>query len=147
MHFEGLLQFDDDGRLYIDHVCESCMKFPLEDLNEPCLECGYMRSKLIQLEKYMNRANKALDLMATAIKEDDQDDEIDVREAFLHLKSIKLGGSDMDTMVLVDIDQTDEIRRMADLAEHMVRVIIYPTNMRHIEGDDYEVEFIIEGGD
>jgi hypothetical protein len=135
MVFDGILQFDDDGRLYINHHCDICEKFPLENLNEPCLKCGYSQQTLITLERYVNRANKAIDLMGKFIGED-ADDNIDVREAFLHLSSITLGKG-LDEVVFTDIDQTDEIRGLADLAEHMCRVIIYPTNIRHIEGDDY----------
>lgn len=142
MNFDGIIQFDESGRLYIDHECEMCMKYPLEDLNEPCLACGCSQLSLIQLEKLVNRANKAIDLMGNLVKEDDHDDEIDVREAFLHLNGIQLGGGEPDTMILMDIEQTDEIRKMADLADHMVRVIIYPTNVRNVDmfdiGDDYE---------
>jgi hypothetical protein len=137
MYFDGLIQFDDNGRLYINHECESCMKFPLEDLNEPCIECNYSKLALIKLEGKIDRANRAIDLMGKSFTENDGE-EIDVREAFVHISEIKLGGSGMDKMILQDIDMTDEIRGMADLAEHMVRVIIYPTNIRHVEGDDYD---------
>lgn len=147
MHFDGLIQFDEDGRLYIDHDCQMCFKFPLEHINEPCLQCGYSKLNLIKLEKLVTRTNKAIDLMANMIKEDDHDNEINVREGFLQLSTIKLGGNGMDSMTLVDIDQTDDIRGLADLADHMVRVIIYPTNIRHIEGDDYEIEYSIEEDD
>jgi hypothetical protein len=131
---KGLIQFDDDGRLYINHECKVCSMFPLENLNEPCLSCGISQQELIVLKKNVNRANKALDLFAKFLGEDEND--IDVREAFLHLSSISLGEG-FDQVVFTDIDQTDEIRGLADLAEHMCRVVIYPTKIRHIEGDDY----------
>lgn len=136
MNVNGLLQFDEDGRLYIDHYCETCEKFPLENIDEPCLSCGHSQANIITLEKLVKRANKALDLIG-----DIDDDGIDVREAWLQLSSIKLGNG-LDQVVFTDIDMTDEIRKLADLTEHMCRVIIYPTNIRHIEGDDYyEDEF------
>jgi len=133
MQTDGLLQFDENGRLYINHDCEACKKFPLENLNEACLECGYSRSELIQLEGLVNRANKAIDMMSNALTEEDGK-EIDVREVFLHVKEIRLGGDKPDMIILQDLDMTDGIRDLSDLAEHMVRVIIYPTNMRMIEG-------------
>lgn len=137
MNANELLQFDDNGRLYINHECETCMKFPLENLNEPCLQCGHSQIKLITLEKNVTRVNKALDLMANFLG-DDMNEDIDVREAFLHLSGIKLGDG-FDEIFFTDLDMTEEIRGLADLADSMCRVIIYPTNIRH-----KEVEFIDE---
>jgi hypothetical protein len=130
----GLLYFEDNGRLNIDHECEMCMKFPLENLNEPCLSCGVSQGELLTLEKNVQRVNKALDLMNKFGL--DEEGDVDVREAFLHLSSIQLGDG-LDQLLFTDIDQNDEIRGLADLTEHMCTVVIYPTNIRHVEGDDY----------
>lgn len=133
-----MLNFDDSGRLYIDHECEMCEKFPLENLNEPCLNCGHSQYELMALEKYVNRANMAIDMYAPS-----EDEEIGVKvlEGFVQLSSIKLGKG-LDEATLTDIDLTDDIRKWAEFTDHMVRVIIYPTDIRHQEEDDGEWELV-----
>ena len=84
----GILQFDDSGRLWINHECEMCNTFPLEDWNEPCLNCGHSLDELVTLESYVNRANKAIDILANSVEDVK---EIDVRKGFLQLSCIKLG--------------------------------------------------------
>lgn len=130
---KGLVYFEDNGRIYLNNECEMCFNYPLENLNEPCLACGLTQQELITLEKNIERANKALDLFS---KFSDDDDLKNSREAFLHLSGINLGDG-LDQVVFTDIDQTDEIRGLADLTEHMVTLVIYPTNIRHVEGDEY----------
>lgn len=139
MKFDGILQFDDHGRLYMNHECDMCFKYPIEDMSEPCLKCGHTQLELITLENKVNRVNKAIDLMAKFIGEDD-DVEVDVREAFLHLSGIKLGEG-MDEMIFTDVDMTQEIRGLADVVESMCRVIIYPTDIHvHENPEEYEDE-------
>jgi hypothetical protein len=120
-----MLYFDVAGRLNYEHGCEGCLKYPLEDLEEPCLLCGYSQKEIEDIHSKVEAMNEAYEKYGQNFEENPRSKP---RNAFLHLSNISLGG-DFDTMVLTDIDMNDDIREMADLTEHMVEIIVYPTDI------------------
>lgn len=115
-----LLYFGEDGRLYIAHECEMCEKFPLEDLNSECGECGYSQAELLELKRRVDKMNEAYDFFN--IYENDENSFS--KGAYLKVTSMKLGGY-TDNVVLQDTMDTGVLRDMADLVDKNCYVIFY----------------------
>ena len=138
-----MIAFDENGKLYINHYCDYCERFPLENLEEKCSGCGFSQLDIITTEQNVNRHNKALDYYRL-MGNDDKD--VEQRQATLHLTSCILGGDNFDQLVFTDIDETDEIRGLAQFTDQMCQVVIYPMNMR-IREIDYNYDDIWEDED
>ncbi len=115
-----LLYFGEDGRLYILHECEMCEKFPLEDLNSECGECGYSQAELLELKRNVDRLNEAYDFFNLY----NNDENSFSKGAFLNFSQLKLGNG-YDTIVLNDIEDSGKLREMGDLVDKNCYVIFY----------------------
>lgn len=115
-----LLYFGEDGRLYIAHECEMCEKFPLEDLNSECGECGYSQAELLELKRNVDRLNEAYDFFN--IYENDENSFS--KGAYLEVSAMKLGDG-IDGIELQDTMGTGVLRGMADLVDKDCYVIFY----------------------
>lgn len=135
-----MLYFDVVGRLSYNHGCEGCDKYPLEDPSEPCILCGYSQDDIGSVYSQVEAMNEAYDKYGQNFEDKPKSKS---RSAFLHVSHICLGG-EYDTMTLTDVDMDGDIRKLADLTEHMVELVIVPTDIVHkglYNDDDYEDDY------
>lgn len=125
-----LLYFGEDGRLYINHECELCKSYPLEDLNEPCFACGYSQAELLELKRNVDNINEAYDFFNIYKKDSDSFS----KGAFLRVSSIKIGQG-LDSITLHDPEHSGRIRGMADLVDKYCYVIFYYDKNEEVEDD------------
>lgn len=123
-----LLYFGEDGRLYINHECELCKSYPLEDLNEPCSACGYSQAELLELKRNVDNMNESYDFFNI------YNDNSFSKGAFLRVSSIKIGQG-LDSITLHDTEHSGRIRSMADLVDKYCYVIFY-----YDENEEYEYD-------
>lgn len=134
-----MLFFDHNGKLAYTHHCEGCERFPLEDSDEPCLMCGYTKNEVDAVREKVEVMNQLYEKHGEEYHEKPIQHS---RNAFLQLHAITIGGEDYDYVTFADIDMNDDIRKLADLTDHMVELIIIPTDIAHKElnyddEDDY----------
>lgn len=126
-----LVYFSEDGRLYLDHDCEMCEKYPIEDLNSECLECGVSRNDLIELESHIANTNRAIDFFNSKAKisELDVHNTSEVVTAELNLSHVSMGGNDCDKIVFSDFEDTGIVSQFADYIRQDCVVVVYPKGL------------------
>lgn len=121
-----LVYFTEDGRLELDHDCEMCNEYPLEDMNEPCLNCGYAQVDLLTVIGHIARANRAIDFY-NGLNQDENDKGSVVIQSTLTLSHVSLGGNDCNKLVFSDYEDSPYlIPSFAPFIHHECDVIIYP---------------------
>lgn len=129
-----LLYFGEDGRLYIQHECEMCELHPLEDLNEPCLECGYSQAELLDLQSKVEKQNEAYDFFKVYTNK--KEDNPQVKGALLHVQSIVLGEG-VDRITLADLENSGKLRDMAGMTDKLCYAIFYWDKEQEVEVLDF----------
>lgn len=131
-----LLYFNDYGRLEIEHECEMCEQFPLESLNEPCLNCGVTQSDLIELKTHVANTNEAIDYYNSKIKKNDDGKPVAI-SAELVLSHVSIGGNDCNKIVLSDYEGSPYLVPIfAPFVNFACDVIVYPKIIDEIDFEE-----------
>lgn len=134
-----LLYFGEDGRLYINHECDFCTKYPLEDINETCLECGYSQAELLDLKVKVDKQNEAYDFFKVYTNK--KEDNPQVKGALLYVQAVNFGDG-YDKIVLSDLEESGKLRDMAEMVQkNIYAVFYYDQNEEDFETFEFDLFF------
>lgn len=129
-----LVYFGENGRLNLDHDCEMCNEYPVEDMNEPCLACGYAKVDLIEVNNRITETNRAVDFFNAKSK--DNNSSVTAIHCELTLSHVSLGGTDCDKIVLSDLNDSEQmVSLFAPFVRHDCEIVVYPKGLNDWLGE------------
>ena len=138
MHY-SIVRFYN-GRLALNHGCEFCENIPLENVDEPCFNCGISQSELAQVEGMITKVNRYIDLAQKFDIHGLQESDYHNKPVEFQARLTNLNLGDKDSVEFVDEYHAGELRELNKVAGQPCHVVVYPqyVNNTYEEYDDEE---------